>query len=666
MNANDSNNGPTAYGAWPSPISAAMVASAGIDFGGVALDGGTVYWREQRPSEDGRGVVVRADRDHEDTEEVTPEGFDVRTLVHEYGGGDFAVHDGTVFFSRYDDQRVYRQSPDGNPGDPVAITPSPGTDRGLRYADFELSGDGGRLYCVREDHDATADGNGDRDGSDEPVTTLVRLSADGGDPPRVVASGHDFYAAPRLSPDGEQLAWLTWDHPGMPWDGTELHVGDVTSDGEVVDERVVMGGPDEAVFQPAWRPDGVLHAVSDPTGWWNLYRREVKDWVRYREESAEYGVPHWVFGLATYEFLDDGRVAAVVVRDGEQSLELLDPDGSRTVPELPYESFGEYGAPRLRSDGESLYFVASGPAIPPRLVRWAPDEDPVVLRRVLDMDLDPTYVSTPDHVAVPTRDGQATYALVYPPTNPDVEPPGDESPPLVAFVHGGPTSARYPRFALAIQFFTSRGFAVAEVNYRGSTGYGRAYREALYGDWGIVDVARSLADQGRVDGERMAVSGGSAGGFVVLSALAFHDAFAAGKSQCGVADLGGLAELTHKFESRYLDQLVGPYPEDAETYRARSPVEHADGIEAPLLLLQGEDDPIVPLSQAEAMAEALDRRGVPNELIVFEDERHSFRRADSRRRAIEAELSFYGELFGFEPADEFPNLDLCLGRSPPS
>lgn len=643
------------YGTWPSPISAEMVATAGIDFGHLVQDGDTIYWREQRPEEDGRGVVVH----HSDgtNEDVTPESANVRTLVHEYGGGDFTVHDGCVFFTRFGDQRVYRQPPDG---DPVAITPEPETERGLRYADFEITDDGGHLYCVREDHDSATH----EEGTDEPVTTLVRLTADGDEEPQVVASGHDFYAAPALSPDGDRLAWLTWDHPRMPWDGTELYVADVDADGRLSNERLVMGGPEESVFQPAWGPDGTLHAVSDKTGWWNLYRRENGEWIPYRDESAEYGFPQWVFGLATYAFLDDGRVAVVVIRDGEQALELLAPDGSREVPDVPFEAFD----PRLRSDGHSVYFFGSSPTSPARLVQWTPGGETDVLRHGSDVDLDGAYVSTPDHVTVPTRDGAEAYAFVYPPTNPDVAPPDDERSPVVVFVHGGPTSATLPAFDLSKQFFTSRGFTVVDVNYRGSTGYGRAYREALYGEWGVrdvedcIDAAQYLADSGRVDSDRMAIRGGSAGGFVVLSALAFHDEMAAGASYFGVADLARLTELTHKFESRYLDQLVGPYPDAADTYEARSPVHHADDIDAPVLLLQGEDDQVVPLSQAEEMVEALAASDVRHDLLVFDDEQHGFRRAESRKRAHEAELAFYGEVFGFDP-DERTLPGLTLSRT---
>lgn len=656
----DSHTQRAPYGTWPSPISADMVASAGLTFGHLALDSNTVYWREQRPDEDGRGVVVS--HDGTTTEEITPEGTDVRTLVHEYGGGDFVVGEESIFYTQFADQRVYRQSYDD---DPVAITPEPETERGLRYADFDIAAESGYLYCVRENHDATTG-----DGVDEPETTLVRLTTNGQEDPVVVASGHDFFATPILSPDGEQLAWLTWDHPRMPWDGTELHVADVDDDGLLSNERVIMGGPEEAVFQPAWRPDGTLHAVSDRTGWWNLYRREGDEWVSYRDEQAEYGVPQWVFGLATYAFLDDGRIAAVITRNGEQSLELVAPDGTREVPDLAFTVFGERGAPRLRSDGQSIYFVGSDPATPSQLVRWTPGEVPEALRVGSDIELDVEYISTPEHITIPTRDGAKAHAFVYPPTNPDVELPDDERPPVVVFAHGGPTSATTPTFDLTKQYFTSRGLTVVDVNYRGSSGYGRAYREALYGEWGLLDVtdcldaAKHLADGGRVDSDRMAVRGGSAGGFVVLAALAFHDDMAAGVSYYGVADLARLAELTHKFESRYLDQLVGPYPETADTYDARSPVHHADALSAPVLLLQGEDDQVVPLSQAEAMVEGLTAQDVPHDLLVFEDEQHGFRRADSRKHAYESELAFYGEVFGFESNDELPELDLSAKIKP--
>jgi dipeptidyl aminopeptidase/acylaminoacyl peptidase len=681
------------YGTWDSPLSAAEAAAAGVDFGHLAVDDGAVYWRERRPDEDGRAAVVR--HDGTGTAEVTPDDVDVRTRVHEYGGGDFAVADGVLYYADHDDGRVYRMPADGGAGDePEPVTPAPETDVGLRYADFEVGRVDGDtvVYAVREDHDAVAAGDagssagdpsgdagssagdpsgdtgssaGDPSGdTDEPVTALVRLDPEEGEEPAVVAEGHDFYAAPRLSPAGDRLAWLTWDHPNMPWDGTELHVAEVTEPGDLTGERVVMGGPAESVFQPAWSPGGTLHAVSDRTGWWNLYRRTNPDtgaaWAPLREEAAEYGAPQWTFGLATYAFLDDGRVACVVTREGDQQLELLDGD-DRSVLDVPFASFGH---PQVRADGDAVVTYGKDPCRPDSVLRVRPGAttgadgggdapaDHDVLDTAGEVPVDPAYLPDAEAVSFPTRDGATAHAYHYPPTNPDFEAPDGDAPPLVTVAHGGPTSQTRPTLDLTTAFFTSRGFAVLDVNYRGSTGYGRAYREALAGEWGIVDVAdvvgaaEHLASEGLADPDRLAVRGGSAGGFVTLAALAFHDAFDAGASYYGVADLERLAELTHKFESRYLDGLVGPYPEAADTYRERSPVHHADGISAPVLLLQGAEDPVVPLEQAEAMADALAETGVTHDLVVFDGEEHGFRRADSRERATERELAFYRDVFG--------------------
>lgn len=650
------NDQPSPFGTWPSPISAEMVARSGIEFGHLAQDGDILYWREERPEEDGHGVVVRGMDDS--TDDLTPPGYDVRTLVHEYGGGDFGVHDGQLYFANFEDQRIYRQAPGESP---VAITLEPETDRGLRYADFEITDDGRYIYCVRENHDAAA---GDET-LDEPVNELVCLATDRNESPKVVATGHDFYASPRLSPGDERLTWLTWDHPRMPWDGTELHVADVEADRMLTNSKTVMGGPDESVFQPSWRDDGTLHAVSDRTGWWNLYRRENSEWRVYREEPAEYGIPQWQFGYCTYGFLDDGTVIVLVTRRGEQALELLHPDGDHEEGELAFDVFG----PQIKTAGESAYFVAGGPDTPMGVVRWTPGTEPVTLRTAFDLTVNTTYLSDPEHLSIPTRDGAETYAHYYPPTNPDVKPPEGERPPLLVTVHGGPTALSGPDLSLLIQFFTSRGIAVADVNYRGSVGYGRAYREALYGEWGIIDVidcidtARYLADDGRVNRNEMVIRGGSAGGFVVLCALAFHDEFAGGTSYYGVADLERFLDITHKFESRYLNQLVGPHPQAAETYRERSPVHHADGIDSPVLLLQGEDDPVVPLSQAEGMVEALETNDVPHVLHVFEDEQHGFRQETTRERAYELELAFYSQVMDFDLESGIPPVDLAISHT---
>lgn len=640
----------TTYGEWPSPITPELIASDSVAFGGVSSDRGAAWWLERRPAEGGRGVIVR--RTDGDATDVTPPDYDVRTLVHEYGGGDFLVHDGTVWFSNADDQRLYRHSD----GDPEPITPVPEIERGDRYADLAITPDGTHLYCVHERHT----GNG------TPTNELVMMPADGSSDPTVVASGHDFYSFPRIHPDGSRLAWTTWDHPSMPWDETTLHVATIEADGHLSDTQAVLGGDEESVFQPAWSPDGALHAVSDRTGWWNLYRIENGKPTALYPDNAEFGVPQWAFGLSTYAFLDDGHIVTLIREKSSSRLGLLDPStGELESIDLPADWFP---TPTLDSDGERLLFVAASPTRPECIVRWRPggredeEDETTVLDRASDFDLDPGYISVPEHITYSTGDTTA-HALYYPPRNPAVEAPSDE-PPLIVRCHGGPTSEALGKLSISaehgmppVQFFTTRGIAVVDVNYRGSTGYGRAYREQLDGEWGVVDTldcvnaATHLADQGRVDGDRLAIHGGSAGGYTTLCALAFYDAFDAGVSYFGVADLEALARDTHKFESRYLDGLVGPLPEARDTYRERSPVHHADDIRCPLLLLQGDDDPVVPPSQAEQMIDALAENGIPHAYLEFEDEQHGFRKPSSIKQAAKAELSFYGQLFGFTPAE---------------
>jgi dipeptidyl aminopeptidase/acylaminoacyl peptidase len=649
---------PTHYGAWPSPLDAATVAGDTVDFGPVAVDDGTVYWLERRPSEGGRGVVMRAGPSGA-AAAVTPDDHDVRTTVHEYGGGDFAVVDGAVVYSRFDDQRLYRVDADGG-GDPTPLTPDPPAERSTRYADLAATPDGEVLYAVRERHAGP-------DVDDEPLNDLVRLPADGGDPTSV-AAGHDFYSFPRVAPDGERLCFTTWDHPRMPWDGTELHLAQLRDDGALADVETVAGGPEESVFGPTWGPDGTLFFVSDRTGWWNVYRRTDGESEVVREEAAEYGTPQWSFGLGTVAPLDDGTLAAVRNADGDADLGRLDPASGE------YESFGlpfdAYAHPRLATDGETLAVVAAGPTTPPSVVRVDPGADggAETLREAFSLDLDPGYVSEPTHVTFPTGDGAEAHALYYPPRNPAVTAPDDAAPPLVVEVHGGPTAQTTPTLDPEIQFFTTRGFAVADVNYRGSTGYGRAYRDALDGEWGVVDTedcvaaAEYLASEGKADPDRLAIRGGSAGGYAALCALAFHDTFDAGASYYGVADLRALAEHTHKFESRYLDGLVGPLPEADDVYEARSPREHADGIAAPLLVLQGGEDRVVPPEQAEGLVEALVETGTSYAYREFPAERHGFRTAAARELALREELRFYAAAFDLELADDAAPLDLTSGQ----
>jgi len=630
------------YGSWRSPISAELVAAGGVALEEVGVAGDAVRWLEGRPLEGGRrvvcGVVPGGGGEPED---LTPEGFNVRTRVHEYGGGSWAVHGDILFFANFDDQRLYRQDP-GSP--PRPITPEPPTLAAHRYADAAITPDGRILVCVRERHEA-----------DGVINELVTLPADGSEPPAVLAGGRDFYASPRLSPDGRRLAWLEWDHPNMPWDGTELKVAELSGGVPVGEPRREAGGPDESIFQPEWSPGGTLHFVSDRTGWWNLYRIQDGQIEALAPMQEEFGHPQWVFGLARYAFLPGGRIACIHGLGPLQRLGVLDPDGHLADLDLPFTAFYP---PQLRAVGDRLACVAGSPTRDAAVVVIDPAGGQVeVLRQSGDQELDPGYLSVPRQIEFPTEGGQTAYALYYPPANRDFTGPDGERPPLLVTSHGGPTAEVVSMLADGYQFFTSRGIAVVDVDYGGSTGYGRAYRQRLAGRWGIVDVddcvaaARFLADGGEVDPRRLAIRGGSAGGYTTLCALTFRDQFAAGASYYGVADAEALARDTHKFESRYLDRLIGPWPQAAELYRQRSPIHHTERLSCPVILLQGLEDEVVPPAQAERMAAALDAKGIPHAYLAFPGEQHGFRRSENIKRAVEAELYFYSRVFGFELAD---------------
>ena len=640
------------YGTWPSAIGADLVSVASVGFSLTRLDGGAVSWLESRPAEGGRVVLVRRGPDA-DPEDVSPAGFNVRTTVHEYGGGAALVDGGVAFCSNLEDQRLYRVDPDGPA--PAPITPETGGRD--RYADARRTPDGRWLLCVRERHPDPDDPAGVRN-------ELAAVPVDGSSEPRTVRSGRDFYAAPRISPDGSTLSWLEWDHPWMPWDGCELMVGDLDDDGTVgAVERVAGRVGEESIFQPSWSPAGDLHFVSDRTGWWNLYRRHGGEARALHPAEAEFGWPQWLFGTSTYAFLGDGRIACSWSRDGVQHVAILDPASGALIDlDLPYTAMW----PWLDAEGDLVTFVGGGPAIPDEVVLLDVTARSIeVLRSAGAADLDERDVAVPRQIAFPTDGGVTAFAHHYAPRNRDVVGPDDERPPLIVMSHGGPTAQSTPRFSLEKQFWTSRGFAVVDVNYGGSTGFGRAYRQRLNGTWGVVDTAdciaaaRWLVAAGQADGSRLVITGGSAGGYTTLCALTMHDEFAAGTSYFGLADLESFATGgTHKFESWYLTSLVGPYPQDAERYRARSPIHATDGISCPMLLLQGGKDRVVPPEQAEIMVAALRRKGLPHAYVLFDDEDHGFRDAEAIRRALEAELSFYAQVLGFARED-VPLLELA-------
>jgi dipeptidyl aminopeptidase/acylaminoacyl peptidase len=611
----------------------------------IAADG-AVWWAEGRSTEGGRVVLMRRPPGG-GPEDVTPAGVNVRTRVHEYGGGAWTLAgNDTVVFTDFADQRLYRQ----RRGEaPVAITPEPEQTAGLRYADLHLCPDGRTLACVREVH-----------GEGEPENQIVAVALDGAAEPAVLASGRDFYSFPRVSPDGAWLAWTCWDHPNMPWDGTELWLAPLENSG---DARPIAGGPKESIFQPEWDAAGRLHFVSDRDGWWNLYRTEGDAVEQITEEEADLGHPQWLFGGSTYAFVGDGSIAFIRTERGEERLALLEPGAAQPRDlGLPYTAFG---FPSLSARGTEVAFAAASPQGETAVVLLdLAGGEPEIVQGASEESVDPAYTSTPRAIAFPTSGDTVAHGFYYPPSNAEFEAPAGELPPLIVQSHGGPTSHATPFLDREYLFWTSRGFGVVDVNYRGSSGYGREFRQRLQGAWGVADsddcvaAARFLADSGEVDGARLAIRGGSAGGYATLCALVFHDDFAAGASYYGVADTETLATDTHKFESRYLDGLIGPYPERKDLYRERSPIHFVERLRAPVILFQGLEDEVVPPSQSETMVAALVRNGVPHAYLAFAGEAHGFRRAETEIRCLEAELYFYGRILGFEPADELEPVEI--------
>jgi dipeptidyl aminopeptidase/acylaminoacyl peptidase len=641
------------YGSWPTAITSELVVRAAARLGEVVVDGTDVWWAESRPSEGGRTVLVRRSPDGTTTD-LLPPPWNARTRVHEYGGGAWTVAGGDVWFTDFADQRLYLVA--AGTAEPVAVTPEPELPAGVRHADLRVTPDGAAVVAVRETHAASG-------AAADVAHEVVRVERDGTS--TVLVSGTDFVSDPRLSPDGGWLAWLQWQHPDMPWDAAELVVR-----GPDGTETVVAGGrsgaqPESAV-QPTWDADGTLWFLADRTDVWSLYRwRPGGEPELVVDTGSDIAGPQWVFGQSRFTLLGDGRVVLAYGRDGADRLAVREPDGTLREFDLEYADFGQ-----LAAAGTSVVCVAGGPASEPVVLRVGVDDGTSeVLRPARDLGLDPGWFSRPEHVTFPTVAGDSAdgrpgvgeaHALVYPPTNPQLTGPADERPPLLVLVHGGPTAAARGVLNLGVQYWTSRGFAVADVDYRGSTGYGRRYRDALQGRWGVADLddvvscARWLADAGRVDPARMAIRGGSAGGYTTLAALTFRPGvFAAGASHYGVADLAALAADTHSFESRYLDGLIAPWPAGADVYAARSPIHHTDALDTPLAVFQGDEDRVVPPEQAEMMVAALRDKGVPHAYLLFPGEQHGFRKADNIRAALDGELSFYAQVLGFElPAEE--------------
>ncbi len=622
------------YGSWESPISAADTIAGVVGFEEPWRDGDDLYWLETRPEEGGRQVLVRRSADGT-TDDLTPAPTSVRTTVHEYGGGAYAVRNGVVVYTDFATQRLYRQTPGS---DAVAITPDPPQPMSLRYADMEFVSDD-QIVCVRERHP--------EDGS-EAVNELVLLRLDGSAGPEVIASGRDFYANPRVSPDGRSLAFLEWNHPNMPWDGTSLVT--VALDGSSA-PTVVAGGPKESIAEPQWSPDGDLVFMSDRTGWWNPYRWDGTQVDQITDAAVEYANPAWVFRYTSYGFLSEDRLLAAYWDGGRHVLATVDRDGSTAEVDLGYGRYAD-----LVTDGDRrAWAVVYHARRPSALIEIDVDAGSAEVIRGNPEPVAAEYRAEAELITFPTTGGDVAHGIYYPPTNPEFSAPEGELPPLIVRVHGGPTASAHPRLSSAYLYWTSRGFGLVDVNYRGSTGYGRSFRQKLDYEWGVADVddcvaaAEYLASEGKADPDRLLITGGSAGGYTTLAALAFRDGFSGGASYYGVADVGLLAAHTHKFESRYLDRLVRE-----EDWDARSPIHSVDRIDRPVVLFQGLDDKVVPPDQARVIAAALRERGVPHALIEYEGEDHGFRKAENIINSLETELGFYGKVLGFTPAGDLP------------
>ncbi len=630
------------YGSWTSPITSELIVAGSIGLGDLAIDGESLYWTELRPTEKGRSVLVTQGTDQ--PSDVTPAPWNIRSRVHEYGGAAFTVAQGTVYFINNSDQRLYRQDQGQAP---VPLTPE---NTSSRYANPIIDHRNNRLICICETHQA-----------EEVSNTLVSVDLKTASPPQNLDQGHDFYASPCLSPDGTQLAWLSWDNPNLPWDGTDLWLATLETDGSLSQPQHIAGGPDESVFQPQWSPDGQLYFVSDRTGWWNLYRWHEHQAQPLCPQSAEFGLPQWVFGMSTYGFISADHILCTYNLHGEWHLGRLEINSGQ-LTEID-TNYTDISGLKVGSTFAAFKGSSSTKATEVVTLDLATDQ-PSIVRSASQLELDPAYISAPELLEFPTENGLTAYGFYYPPKNKDFQGPTTEQPPLIVKSHGGPTASTSSSLSLKIQYWTSRGFALLDVNYGGSTGYGRAYQHRLRDQWGIVDVddcvngAQYLAKQGLVDCDRMAITGSSAGGYTTLAALTFRNVFKAGASYYGIGDLEALAKDTHKFEARYLDRLIGPYPERQDLYQARSPIHHVEQLSCPVIFLQGLEDKVVPPNQAEAMVNALKSKGIPVAYVTFPEEQHGFRQAENIKRALDSELYFYSRVFDFAIADQVESIPI--------
>ena len=638
------------FGTWVSPITPKTITNGVVELKEIVLDGNDIYWLEGRPDENGRFVIVKRGSDGF-TKDITPKGFNVRNAVHEYGGGAYAVKNEVIFFSNWSDQRVYRQEIGS---DPLPITPISRIQRGDRYSDLEISPDGRFIVCVRERH--FQDQETDNELVVIPTGTVFEPKE-----PKVIAQGYDFFSSPKISPFGDAIAWIAWNHPNMPWDDTELWSGTWAVDGSVEFSSKILGGSTESFLQPQWSPSGSLFFISDKSNWWNVYSWRDGAPVKTHTESSDFTSASWAFGVSNYTFLSNSKIAIGKSGQSEGAFILL----NKTLSESKCLKLKYSDISYVKGNGDLICFVGAGPCISPEVVILNIETaDIIVLRKSCPAKIDPDFISEPFEISFDSTENGQAYGFYYAPKNELFYAPENEKPPLLVKTHGGPTGSATTTLDLSIQFWTSRGFAVVDVNYRGSTGYGREFRNLLRGKWGIYDsddcisAAKYLTEKGLADEKRLIIRGSSAGGYTTINALTFHNLFAAGAAYYGIADLNVFLGETHKFESRYLDSLVGPYPEFNELYFQRSAINFANKLNSPMIIFQGLEDKIVPPSQAEIMVNALNQNGIMHAYIPFEGEQHGFRIAKNIEYALEVELSFYGKVLGFTPAGIFPDFEI--------
>lgn len=655
------------YGSWPSTITSQQLTQKTVRLCEPQLDNGHCYWLEQRPEEQGRCVVVCRPSGSDTSHDISPKGISVRTKAHEYGGGSYLVDNDTLYFVNGDDQRVYSVPVEGN-REPLVLSP----EGAYRYADFFIDHTRQQLIGVCEIH---------KNNHSEPENNIISLRLDGSSTIglNILVFGNDFYSNPSVSPDGEKLAWLTWSHPNMPWDNSECWIADFTSTGMLHKQRKVAGnagiheGKDiaastpnqkeqqrttgESIFQPQWSPTGDLLFISDRNNWWNLY--SYNTFNKYTEclldMPAEFATPQWVFGMSTYQFLNSYTVFCSYTQNGQWYIATLD---LMTHTFTPLETpFTYIEAIRCQDDNDTAIFIGATDTSQPEIIRWR-KEDWESIARGSDNSIATEQIAKPQAITFKNSQQHDVHGFFYAPQNADYQGPKENTPPLIVTSHGGPTGATSAYLSLKVQYWTNRGFAVFDINYSGSTGYGRVYRRRLYSQWGINDVddlctgAQYIAAQGWANADQMAIRGSSAGGYSVLAALTFKDTFKAGASLYGIGDLSSLAEDTHKFESRYLDQLVGKYPEDKALYDARSPLHHIEQLNCPVIFLQGLDDKVVPPNQAEMMVNALVEKDIPVAYVTFNGEGHGFRQAANIQYAIDAEYAFYSSVFALQPSNK--------------